>query len=404
MSPPPLVSLAGVFDATVGGTAAGETVLRIVTATTGTLLLQNKTWSVTYASEPKSLHSTAPDGSLKLTATNHNLLAGTIGTSPVKLERAVLRPISPSELAQSDPGPTGALKAFFKTVPDYAKVVQDTSTFWYAFGPVLYRGRLDGTARLLCIASDPGPTECLPFVRRTLVGDSGQRVQGFLAKLGLSRSYVLVNAFAVALHPDQEAAGLKLLTTNGALKAWRNELLSRLLQQNSFEAIIAFGKNAELAYDLWRSAEPAATQVPVTKVDHPAAVDRTGSGDDQPLQRWAAAIPSLQAQVRPDPGFGPRPPNYGAYFTENDYARIPRWDLPKVSPAYVGDDSWARAGSPPQHNCCERPSPDDGVSLMLRPPPGQGQALRYEYKGGKLSKTLDMNGKHVKTDPYGIPV
>ena len=54
------------------------------------------------------------------------------------------------------------------------------------------------TRRVLGIASDPGPSECLPFARRTLIGDSGQKTQGFLAKLGLTRSYVLVNAFAVA--------------------------------------------------------------------------------------------------------------------------------------------------------------------------------------------------------------
>ncbi len=31
-----------------------------------------------------------------------------------------------------------------------------------------YQGRLDGSARVLAIASDPGPTERLPVVRRTL--------------------------------------------------------------------------------------------------------------------------------------------------------------------------------------------------------------------------------------------
>ena len=54
--------------------------------------------------------------------------------------------------------------------------------FWYDWGPVFYRGRLNGTARLLGIASDPGPTERV--VCRTLVGDAGQRVQGFLTSSG----------------------------------------------------------------------------------------------------------------------------------------------------------------------------------------------------------------------------
>ncbi len=52
----------------------------------------------------------------------------------------------------------------------------------------------------MAIASDPGPSERL--VGRTLVGDTGQRIQGFLTKLGLTSSYVLVNAFPYAVHPS----------------------------------------------------------------------------------------------------------------------------------------------------------------------------------------------------------
>ena len=49
----------------------------------------------------------------------------------------------------------------------------------------------------------PGPTERIPG--RCLVGNAGQRVQGFLTKLGLTRSYVCVNAWAYAVHPSQAA-------------------------------------------------------------------------------------------------------------------------------------------------------------------------------------------------------
>jgi hypothetical protein len=45
--------------------------------------------------------------------------------------------------AQSDPGPIGAIKAIMDATPDYRRAVGDATTFWYAFGPVLYRGRLD---------------------------------------------------------------------------------------------------------------------------------------------------------------------------------------------------------------------------------------------------------------------
>jgi len=50
----------------------------------------------------------------------------------------------------------------------------------FDWGPVFYRERRDGSARVLCIASDPGPTERI--AGRSLVGNAGQRVQGLLSK------------------------------------------------------------------------------------------------------------------------------------------------------------------------------------------------------------------------------
>ena len=95
-----------------------------------------------------------------------------------------------------DPGPPARIASILRDVPDYAPFREH---FWYDWGPVFYRGRWDGSARLLCIASDPGPTERV--AGRTLVGDAGQRVQGFLSKLGLTHSYLCLNAFAYALFP-----------------------------------------------------------------------------------------------------------------------------------------------------------------------------------------------------------
>jgi hypothetical protein len=89
------------------------------------------------------------------------------------------------------------LAGHFAAVPGYQIATADhRDLFWWDWGPVFYRGRLNKTAMVIGIASDPGPTERL--VGRTLVGDAGQRVQGLLTKIGLTHSYVLVNAFAYA--------------------------------------------------------------------------------------------------------------------------------------------------------------------------------------------------------------
>ena len=75
-----------------------------------------------------------------------------------------------------------------------------------------------------------------------------------------------------------------------------------------------------------------------------------------------------------------------------------------MTPAYVGDDSWGRAANPRHNNCCERPSPDDKVSLLLTPPAGQGQFLRYRYHNGQLAGAKNKSGRNVVVDTFGIPV
>jgi len=116
-----------------------------------------------------------------------------------------------------DKGPPAPLANHFAQVPDIPPEFREL--FWYDLGPVFYRGRLSGNPKFLGIASDPGRTERL--VCRTLVGDAGQRVQGFLDKLGLTHSYVLVNAFPVAVHPKSVFPAQPLLSDPDHLK-WRN--------------------------------------------------------------------------------------------------------------------------------------------------------------------------------------
>ena len=402
MPAPSVVAASGYFRANRAGVPFGEAILAMSTALKGTLTLGGSKYTVTGDAANKQLSGTASGAALSLTIKTNDFLTGTLGGNALELTREVLSPIPSSEMGQSDPGPSGHMKAVLESTPDYRAQVGDAHAFWYAFGPVLYRGRLDGSARVLGIASDPGPTECLPFVRRTLVGDSGQKTQGLLAKLGLTRSYALVNAFAVALHPSQKAKGLQVLRTNAVIAAARHTLYDGIAA-GGLQAIMAFGDVAHDAYDLWVAAHPGIGSIPFFKVAHPAAVDRDGSGHDAPLIAWGHAVSALRGVVTPDPDGDPSGANYGDYLIETDYARIPRWDLPAVAPAYVGDDSWGRAAHPRHNNCCERPTPDDGVSLQLTPPAGQGKPLRYEYAGGRLAGAKDSSGVPVAVDANGIP-
>ena len=90
-------------------------------------------------------------------------------------------------MPEFDPGYVRA--AFRRLVTEYPDgSVYPYDSFRVEWGPILHRGRLDGTAKVLVIGQDPAAHEAI--ARRILVGEAAQRIQGFLRKLGVTRSYV----------------------------------------------------------------------------------------------------------------------------------------------------------------------------------------------------------------------
>jgi hypothetical protein len=77
-------------------------------------------------------------------------------------------------MPEFDPGPTGAFATHWDNRPSYSSV---KARFRMNWGPIHYRGRLDGSARVIIIGQDPAADENV--ARRILVGSAGQRVQGF---------------------------------------------------------------------------------------------------------------------------------------------------------------------------------------------------------------------------------
>jgi uracil-DNA glycosylase len=250
-------------------------------------------------------------------------------------------------MSEFDRGPSVQVAKLFDRVPDPPV----TSDFWFDWGPVFYRGRLDGSARVLCIASDPGPTERI--AGRSLVGNAGQRVQGLLAKLGLTKSYLCLNAWAYALHPSRAQAEKARLSETAQIR-WRNELYDATTGPK-LEAIIAFGDMAQAAVAQW-STRP---NVVLSEVPHPSSHDAK-----KLLDEWRAAVSQLRGIVTPDSDGDNTSPNYGTTFIEADYAPIPRRDLPFGAPAFLGDDASVRSKPGGSQNSVERPSPDDGHTLI----------------------------------------
>jgi uracil-DNA glycosylase len=258
-------------------------------------------------------------------------------------------------MIEFDPGPSKAVARHLVSMPSYAP---QRDMFWYDWGPVFYRGRLNASARLLGIASDPGPTERI--AGRTLVGDAGQRVQGFLAKLGLTRSYALVNAYAYALLPSRADDARPLLSQSDH-RNWRNKFYDEITGPK-LQAIVAFGAEAQAALDLWTS-RPSVTAL---KVPHPSSRDNT-----RLLNEWRQAVTDLRGIVTPDPDGDKTLPNYGSRFRESDYARIPPRDLPFGTPAWFGDDAWGRKARPRHNNSVSRPGSDLKHTLIWRAPEDQ---------------------------------
>lgn len=247
-------------------------------------------------------------------------------------------------MVEFDKGPLYDFAQHFAGVPD----PPFTDRFWFDWGPIFYRGRTNETARVLCIGSDPGPTERI--AGRTLVGDAGQRVQGFLAKLGLTRSYLCLNAFAYALFPSQAHTAPEMLADPDQL-TWRNRLFD-MARSDALQAVVAFGQVAQEAVDLW----PGVAGIALKKIPHPSSHDEQAL-----LAGWRTAITELRAIVTPDDDGDATGPNYGSSFEESDYAAIPRRDLPFGAPTFLGDDAWRRAAG--GNSTVSRPSPDNHHTL-----------------------------------------
>ena len=250
-------------------------------------------------------------------------------------------------MVEFDPGPPQAIAQRFAECPDYGDLKKH---FWYDWEPIFYRGRLDGTAKVMCVASDPGATERI--AARTLVGDAGQRVQGFLAKLGLTRSYVCLNAFSYALIPGQASAGDNVLT-QPQQTAWRNGVFDAI-RTPALKVVIAFGAQAQRAVRLW----PGRTTLTVVEIPHPSSHDEAIL-----LKGWRKAVDDLRLVIASDPDGDTTLPNYGTKFMESDYAAIPRRDLPYGVPSFLGDDRKGRAATPSVRTSVSRPVPDDRHTL-----------------------------------------
>jgi uracil-DNA glycosylase len=210
--------------------------------------------------------------------------------------------------------------------------------FRVEWGPVFHRGRLDGTARVLVLGQDPGAHEAI--ARRTLVGEAGQRTQGFLAKLGIRTSYVMVNTFIYSVYGQ---GGGERHKDDPAIAAYRNAWLDALLVGRRVDAVVSMGRLADAAFGQWRSTE-SGTAVDVTyqAITHPTYPESASASGQitkaeavrRMLGRWNEALEVLRPAIcRPE--VEPDPAPYGEELLPGDVAPIPEQDLPAGVPEWM---------------------------------------------------------------------
>lgn len=227
--------------------------------------------------------------------------------------------------------------------------VYPPSEFRLEWGPIFHRGRLDGSARILVIGQDPAQHESV--VRRILVGEAGRRVQGLLAKLGITRSYVFINTYLYSVYGSVKAATRK----RPALIDYRNRWLDALLVGRQVQGVLALGQAADEAWSLWKSTPAGqATNVGYAAITHPTQPESSSKGDKtklaaatrRMLQNWNGALQSLSPHLLAVDVVAPLV-LYGDTWADGDRVSIPEVDFPAGLPGWMHvQDGWAkRAGA-----------------------------------------------------------
>jgi uracil-DNA glycosylase len=172
-----------------------------------------------------------------------------------------------------DPG--SIAEPFLSLCTDYPGAsVYPTDQFRIEWGPIFHRGRLDGSARALVIGQDPAQHETI--VRRILVGEAGRRIQGLLAKLGIDRSYVFVNAYLYSVYGSVKAKTKR----DPELVGYRNRWLDALLVGGQVEVVLALGQAADATWTTWRATPPGqSVNVAYAAVTHPTQPESSSKGD-----------------------------------------------------------------------------------------------------------------------------
>lgn len=236
----------------------------------------------------------------------------------------------PRSVLEFDRGPTPALARLLTggaaglAGPDFA-ALGVAGAAAYGGGP-RYRGRFAGV-RMLVLADQHGHDDL--FWGRAFCGEAGQRFQGLMAALGLTRSYLILRTLPVDTATEQDGK-VWALADRPDVVAGHRAVAGRVLDDNPVAVVVTIGPHAErIAGRLDLDGQPV------------EALPAWGTPGAQ--QAWAEAHGRLRSLGIPLD----QPPTAASWNGER--AQIPRADLPFGVPRWQGTtgDRAVRAAPPP---------------------------------------------------------
>jgi len=156
-----------------------------------------------------------------------------------------------------DPGPAknSGWPELFADTPNYrgiGEAINGPKTFRWHFGPMFYRGRLDGSARVLVVGQEGAQDESL--AHRSFTGGTGSRMQHFLRHIGIDRSYVFMNTFVYPINGQYDGVLPKLgQDPRSPIVEHRNRIFDKVAE-GPLELVVAVGKAAKESMATWIDA------------------------------------------------------------------------------------------------------------------------------------------------------